>query len=647
MHSSVSGSVLSNTTYRRLLQMSFFGFVLIFALWQTRIIATDTAYRALSQQNMNELFRYSSALSSVLQKYESVPQQLSLNENIHSLLQNVSDPQLIDEVNRYLEIVNDIHGSSDIYIMDSLGNTIAASNWKRKKTFIGKNFSFRPYYTQAIQGKQGKYYALGTTSNRRGYYFSVPVSDDDDILGIVVLKISLANIEERWASPWSENDIELIVTDANNVVFISTQPDWRLKSLGKISAPKMADLRRSRRYGNHIPTHIDARSVHYVSGYNGQQAQVISIGEPGTTGVTYLSQVLEMPFAGWKVQALSKTDSVKEAVKLSLIIVIAIYVFLVLVFLFVKERLRNERQLQQSKELLEDRVRERTQDLETSNVRLRSEVDERLKAEAALKRTQEELIQAAKMAALGQISAGINHELNQPLTAIRSYTQNTQQFLARGNIDTAQNNLTEVIKLTDHMTSIIAQLKVFSRKRDESLTSVDVMSCLQEAIKIMSPQIKQQDVQVSLHHQQQGFWVLGDLIRLEQVFINLLANACQAMAHKNTKTIHIFITLDNTQPETPIIQLRFEDTGSGIDQDKLKRIFDPFFTTKDISQGLGLGLSISHRIIDAMQGTLTAENRIDGGACFTIRLPALISEHDQSNSHPRVDSVPNPVEAVS
>lgn len=614
------------STQRRLL-VGFFTLLLLIVFWQTRLWSTEAAYDELSQNNMNELFRFSSSLRAVLQKYESVPHHLSINPELSQFLGDKSNPVKIDSINRYLETINRINRSSDIYILDAIGNTVAASNWESPTSFIGKNFSFRPYFTQAMQGQNARYYALGTTSNQRGYYFSSPISDDDDILGVVVLKISLADIEERWASPWESNNIELIVTDPDNVIFISTRAEWRLKSLFKIPPMQMAPLKASKRYGVHIPQSLDATKNGKAPSIVGNQASLLTINIDNNKPAQFLSQNIDMPMIGWRVHALSKTDTIQETVNRALLVVISIYLVLVLIILFVIERIRNEHKLQQAKDFLEVRVKERTADLEQSNYRLRDEIDERHKAEEALKKTQEELIQAAKMAVLGQISAGINHELNQPLTAIRSYAQNAQQFLQRGNVETASSNLAEIIGLTDHMTSIVGQLKVFSRKRGDTLTPVDVLASLNDAIKIMSPQIKQQHVDIVIQSPDSTLTVMGDLVRLEQVFINLLSNAIQAMSHSEIKRVSINLEAIN---EHIIIQI--EDTGPGIAQDNIKHIFEPFFTTKDISQGLGLGLSISHRIIEAMHGTLKVSNGASGGAVFSITLPHFTPLQDDNET---------------
>ena len=619
---------------RRLL-VGFFTFLLLIVVWQTRLWSTEAAYDDLSQNNMNELFRFSSSLRAILQKYESVPHHLSINPELSQFLGDQSNPDKVDNINHYLATINRINRSSDIYILDSIGNTVAASNWESDTSFIGKNFSFRPYFTQAMVGQNARYYALGTTSNQRGYYFSSPISDDDDILGVVVLKISLADIEERWASPWENNDIELVVTDPDGVIFISTRAEWRLKSLFQIPPEQMAPLKASKRYGIHIPKALNAEKKGKAPSISGNQATLLSIINSNEKPVQYLSQNIDMPVAGWRVHALSKTDSIIGKVNTALLVVISIYLVLVLVILFVIERIRNEHKLEQAKDFLEVRVKERTADLEQSNYRLRDEIDERHKAEEALRQTQEELIQAAKMAVLGQISAGINHELNQPLTAIRSYTQNAQQFLQRGNIDTANNNLTEIINLTDHMASIIGQLKVFSRKRGGSLTPIDVLASLNDAVKIMSPQVKQQHVEIIIQSTNNPYSVMGDLIRLEQVFINLISNAIQAMSHSDKKQITINLETINDQ-----VIIHIEDTGPGIAEDHIRHIFEPFFTTKDISQGLGLGLSISHRIIDAMHGTLKVKNSLCGGAVFSITLPAHPQPLSKSESPNRPQEHP-------
>lgn len=614
-------------TYQRGLLVSLLILLLLLVVWQVQHWSTAAAYSRLSQQNMNELFRFSSGLRAILQKYESVPHQLSINPELRHFLGDQSNSEKIDKINRYLTTINQINRSSDIYILDSSGETVASSNWDTPISFIGKNFSFRPYFSDAMMGQNAHYYALGTTSNLRGYYFSAPISDDDDILGVVVLKISLADVEARWASPWESNDIELIVTDPDGVIFISTRAEWRLNSFGDIDPIKMAELKAGKRYGEYIPAAIPVKQRNKTLTDSAQPATLLTIDDRAGKPAQYLSQHLDMPIAGWRVHALSKTTSINVQVRNALLIAVSVYFVIVLIVLFIIERIRNERKLEQAKDLLEIRVKERTADLEQSNCRLRDEIDERHKAEEALKQTQEELIQAAKMAVLGQISAGINHELNQPLTAIRSYTQNAQQFLQRGNIETTQSNLTEVIHLTDHMASIIAQLKVFSRKRGDTLAPVDVLVSLNEAIKIMSPQIKRQQVAITVQADNKPHQVLGDLVRLEQVFINLISNACQAMSDCPKKQISITLTQrDNS------ILIEVHDSGPGIAEDNISHIFEPFFTTKDISQGLGLGLSISHRIVEAMHGSLTASNSANGGAVFSVELPAQQSGTDSNNS---------------
>jgi len=599
---------------------------LLFAIviWFTHSWSAQVAYEQLGQKNMNEIFRFSAGLRAILQKYKPVPHQLSINPELSDFLGDKSNPEKIDKINRYLTTINDINLSSDIYILDAIGNTVAASNWDSDISFIGNNFSFRPYFKEAMQGKNARYYALGKTSKRRGYYFSSPISDDDDILGVVVLKISLTDIEENWVSPWESNNIELIVADSDGVIFISTQAEWRLKSLAEISPERLTVLKESKRYGDLNPSPINITKHQRPPGSrqnnNAHNATLLTIeNNPGQT-VQYLSQSIDMPFAGWRIFGLSRVADVQKQVQNALFVASSVYFLIVLIILFFSERIRNEKSLEKARDSLELRVKKRTADLEQSNCRLIDEIDERRKTESALKQTQEELIQAAKMAVLGQISAGINHELNQPLTAIRSYAQNTQQFLQRGNIETANSNLTEIIALSDHMASIISQLKIFSSKRAESVSPVNVLTCLNDAIKIISVQIKREGVDIRIRSDNVQIQVLGDLVRLEQVFVNLISNACQAMSHCSQKTIMIHVSAD-----TENVTIRFEDTGPGIADEHLKQIFEPFFTTKNISQGLGLGLSISKRIIEAMHGTMSATNSTGGGAVFSMTLPKVAS----------------------
>jgi two-component system C4-dicarboxylate transport sensor histidine kinase DctB len=280
----------------------------------------------------------------------------------------------------------------------------------------------------------------------------------------------------------------------------------------------------------------------------------------------------------------------------------------------ISELKEQEAALQRAHDELERRVLERTADLVETNKRLVQEIGEHRETEMALRRTQEELIQAAKLAALGQMSAGINHELNQPLAAIRTYADNARLLLEKKRSDEARWNLEQIAQLTGRMAQIITQLKAFARKSSGQAVAVSLPAAVDGALAML--RIDRGDVELVREFPTEELFVLADMVRLEQVLVNLIGNAQQALEGSATRRIELRAETDHEA-----VTLTVRDTGPGIAPEHLDQVFDPFFSTKEVGQGLGLGLSISYRIIDGFGGSVRAANHPDGGAQFTVRLP--------------------------
>ncbi|RRJ84070.1 sensor histidine kinase [Aestuariirhabdus litorea] len=590
--------------------------VVLFLLlvWISGSLARQVAYDHLQESALAQLQRYENSLGSILSRYQFIPELLGTNPLLKNFLQDKRDEQVSLRLNRYLQKMNEISNTSDIYLLDSQGTTVAASNWNLPTTFIGNNYSFRPYFTQAMEGRGGRYYALGMASGQRGYYFSYPITDAEDIIGVVVIKISLSDIESQWSSIRLADEPELLVTDPDSIAFISTRPQWLYHSLQPLGAVDWQRIGQERRYGDQPLGTLNARPGALPDSLLDSGAKVVTIIENNRTR-TYLVNSLAMERAGWQLHLLSPTQPVRNQVLTTVIISAALYIIVVLLLLFLVERVRNVSRLRQAHDLLESRVVSRTADLSETNRRLLDEVEERQRTEQRLRETQDELIQAAKLAVMGQMSAGINHELNQPLAAIRSYAENARKFLERGRELNARANLDEIVQLTAHMSKIVAQFKVFSRKSSGARVSVSVNASLNAAINIIAPQMRQQGVECQVVGDELDLYVMGDMVRLEQVLINLLSNALQAMEGCPSQQLRVSLS---SQSGRVIIEVH--DSGEGIEETLLERIFEPFFTTKGVSQGLGLGLSISHRIIESMQGTMVAANHPLGGAVFRIEL---------------------------
>jgi two-component system C4-dicarboxylate transport sensor histidine kinase DctB len=285
--------------------------------------------------------------------------------------------------------------------------------------------------------------------------------------------------------------------------------------------------------------------------------------------------------------------------------------------LFVAQNLAAKEALQQANDALEVKVAERTGDLIASNDRLQQEIGERRRAE-------EGLVQAGKLAVLGQMAAGITHELNQPLAALSMLSANACTFLDRGRLDNTRENLERIGDLTDRMGKITGQLKAFARKDPVSVRPLTVEQSIHNALFLLDQRIRQSNLEVVLSLPDHSVRVLADATRLEQVLVNLIANALDAMEGSTEACVTIEVIENDGR-----IAVAVRDNGPGIGHEQMPHLFEPFFTTKEPGKGLGLGLAISSSIVRELGGELSARNRPEGGAEFTLWLQRATDQtHD-------------------
>ncbi|MCG9785095.1 ATP-binding protein [Vibrio brasiliensis] len=587
-------------TYRR---GKFYLLVLyVFAVIGGSSWVWSSSETSLLATHKEQLERFAEFISSKLDKYAHLPQLIAKDSELISALQSPDNSAQIELTNRYLQHINQTIQSTDAYLLDEFGNTIASSNWNLERSFVGRNYAWRPYFSNAIQGKPSQYFALGSSSKQRGYYFSYPVTYAAEIIGVIVIKMDLTAIEANWQNKTNT----FVATDSNNVIFMSSNESWLFKSLTTLSESTRQSILNSRQY---LDTPI--RSFGLAGDLSQEHSHLRNPALPGFEH-DYLVSSRPLDKHNLTLRVLtSKVNLLWTTLSFSLVLSL-MFVIAYLSFALAYQRQLKKRQFEQlqseAKQKLEFLVMERTSELQ-------AEISERTKTEQALRQTQDELIQAAKLAVLGQMSASISHELNNPLAAIRSFADNGKRFLARQSYERVDDNLSRISALTDRMAKISNQLRSFTRKSDSNeVSKLDIKPLILSAKELLAAQCKAKQVDLRLDLEQQLPNVELNPIQFEQVLINLVTNAMQALEQQDQRTIEISATVSDSH-----IAIFVDDNGPGIAYSEQHQLFEPFYTTK--KNGLGLGLSISQQITQAMGGSLDIADSPLGGARFVITLP--------------------------
>lgn len=557
--------------------------------WLTRNVLVEASLQADSALRLA-----TAALAGHLSRYEPLPALIADHEDTKALVLSPADPVLRTKANLYLKEINALLASSDIYVMTMDGQTIAASNFDGPASFVGENFSYRPYFQEAAAGRQSRFYALGTTSAKRGYYFASPIEAQGAVRGVIVFKVDIEGIEASWRG----GEYKILVTDPEGIIFMTGNPEWLYASVLPLTPERLDRTAGSRRYADALLRELPVRRIS-VDGHT-----LATIRDD--RGVReYLSLDHYMADADWTVTVLLDTGSLHAQAHTTLV---AILLFLCLTMLglavFVQRRARLREQMHMQVEAqaeLERRVEERTSDLARVNSQLRQ--------------TQADLIQAGKLAVLGQMSAALSHELNQPLAAAKTYADSAAMLIERDRIPEAQDNLGRISKLIDRMASISRHLRNFARKPNEKLSAVSIDDVVQDTMDIVATRLATTDADFSIEIEPGLPAVRGGSVRLQQVLVNILTNACDAIEGLSDRKIEL-----TAKRRRDLVVIEISDRGPGVPAAITERIFDPFFSTKGVGKGLGLGLSISYNIIKDFGGSLTVGSRDGGGAVFCVAL---------------------------
>ncbi|BEU96424.1 sensor histidine kinase [Acidovorax sp. DW039] len=575
---------------------------------------------------LHRLELYTASLQREISKFAFLPGTLELQKDVVNLLTASADSvprRHVEGVNAYLEQLNDRAGTLSIYLINLDGRVVATSNWRRPDSFMGEDLRFRAYFRDALSTGAGRLFGIGTTRGEPGYYLASALLDGSRTVGVAVTKVSLDQLEQSWSTV----EAPVIVSDENGVVILSSVPDWKFTALKPLDEGTRKAFDQTLQYNRRALKPLDMRVLSDLD----QGARVVRVAREGTEMASvypvtgrFLTQSRALPGTPWTLTVFSHLARADEAAQSYALIATIGAAFLALLAFMLNERRRHVRDrlaareaLQAAHDELERKVEQRTADLSSTNERLQSEVQERTRAEETLRAAQNELVQAGKLAVIGQLATGVAHELNQPLTALRTLSGNSVRFLERGDLKTVQVNLERIAQLADRMGLITGELRSFARKSSGQPQRVEMRAALANALSVLEPRIRQTGalVQMDLSQPEPVAWCDGN--RVEQVLVNLINNALDAMQGESAPVVDI-----RCEQHDDRVQVQIRDHGPGLSPDAQTHLFEPFFTTKGAGEGLGLGLALSAGIVQESGGTLGGSNHPEGGAVFHFTLPA-------------------------
>ncbi|MCR9069065.1 MAG: ATP-binding protein [Rhodobacteraceae bacterium] len=545
-------------------------------IWFTNTLLTDRFIETTRNRAELRLASHSGTVLSELQRHSVVPLLLSRDP---VLIRSLESNDYTNTSQRLISYVEEI-GAASLILLDRAGRVVAATDRQR----LGELRANDPFFVEATRSADTVFTSNEPETGRFDFTFSRRVEFENQLLGVILVEVDLPRIVERWRSGTEA----IFVTNSQGQIILSTEPRWRGRT--EAEALEMQDPR------NAIQRAIEA---------TGDWAFVTDL-----TGDFFAAETIRLEsriaFRGWRIVSYTAYNSVRERVNAVLALqVMGFALLLAGGFYLLSRRAR----------LQSVRLARESAELRRLNARLQREIAERQKVERNLEEAEQSLAQSQKLAALGEMSAAVSHELNQPLAAMKTYLAGARLLLQRRRHEEAASSFQRIDDLIERMGAITRQLKSYARKGGEAFEPVDLRDALTGALTMMEPQLKTMSVEISRTLPPDPVMVMVDRLRLEQVIINLLRNALDAMKEADTRELDLLIA----EGEEAVLSVR--DSGRGIEN--LDALFEPFYTTKKPGDGIGLGLAISSGIVTDLGGRLTARNADTGGAIFEVRLPLI------------------------
>ncbi|APX88466.1 two-component system sensor histidine kinase [Brevirhabdus pacifica] len=547
-------------------------------IWFTNQWLTERYTIATRSKAELRLALYSGNIVSELQRNSVVPLLLSRDPALIGAL-NSGDYSATSQ--RLISYQQEI-GSASLILLDGDGRAVATTN----RNALGSSHRTNPYFVEALRADDTVFTASRDDTGSFKFVYSRRVESDKRGIGVIVVEVDLKKLESRWRG----TSDAVLVTDSTGQVILTTENLWlglNIEEALKQRSPPNAIQRAIQATADWGPIPPDAY-------FRGQ---------------AYMRQDGRIPFQGWRLVSFTSHAPVRERVNGVLALeIMGFALILALAFYLFSRRAASQSLFFQQE----------SEDLRRLNRRLQQEIAERERVEKTLEVAEQTIAQSSKLAALGEMSAAVSHELNQPLAAMKTYLAGAKLLLQRKRPEEALSSFQRIDDLIERMGSITKQLKSYARKGGEAFEPMDLRASVSSALAMMEPQLKQFDVNVSTALPSEEVMVLADRIRLEQVIINLFRNAIDAMQAEKERKLDILVTVGK------FATLAVRDNGTGIDD--LDELFEPFYTTKKPGDGVGLGLAISSGIVSDLGGRLTARNAEGGGAVFEVQLPLLGSK---------------------
>ncbi|MEO0939830.1 MAG: ATP-binding protein [Pseudomonadota bacterium] len=560
-------------------------FVLALAtVWFTNRLLTDRFTETTRNRAELRLTLYSGNLQAEIRQAQIVPQLLARDPTLIGALNSGDYSQ---STQRLLSFVEEI-GAASLQLLDGGGRTVAATD----RNTLGTLHRSEQYFLSAFRSASTIFSVIEREAGGYRFFYSRRVQSGGETLGVIVVEVDLRKFERAWAGISDA----VLVTDSTGVIILATEPRWR----GRLEAEALA---------RQDPQSAIERAIRATADWTALPPDAYLQGE----AVMRLEQAI--PFRGWRIASYTTYASVRERVNGVLALEIMGFAILLALAFYILNRRSAGRAVLFQRESAE---------LRALNARLQREIAERERMQENLAVAEQTLEQSSKLAALGEMSAAVSHELNQPLAAMKTYLAGARLLLNRNRPDEALSSFGRIDDLIERMGAITRQLKSYARKGADSLSPVDMSDALASALAMMEPQLRQRHVEINRIVPAAPVRVLGDRMRIEQVMVNLLRNAIDATRTEPRPAVDLILSAGETAT------LTVRDNGPGIDD--LDSLFEPFYTTKQPGDGVGLGLAISSGIVADLGGRLTARNGAQGGAVFEMQLPVLSEDRPETQA---------------